>query len=105
MRRACQHAGDLGRWALPRLPISPFDIIVRRYQGGVYAAALRRMGNAADAEDVTQEVFLAACESLGKLRESEKLPGSLHSMVRNTCSNWQRRHREPGAIAARGDLW
>lgn len=84
--------------------LQAFGVIVRRYQGAVYAAALRRMGTAADAEDVVQEVFLAAFESLGKLREPEKLPAWLLSIVRNTCGNWIRRPWEPELIAARGDL-
>jgi RNA polymerase sigma-70 factor, ECF subfamily len=78
--------------------LQAFGAIVRRYQGLVHASALRQSGNAADAQDVAQEVFLAAFQSLNTLREPEKLPGWLRSMVRNTWCSWQRRRRLSASV-------
>lgn len=75
-----------------------FGAIVRRYQDSVYATALRRTGNAADAEDVAQEAFLAAYENLSGLKEPAKLGGWLRSVTRYTYSNWRRKHPDAKPI-------
>ena len=48
----------------------PFEAFVRRYQDMVFATAVRLLGNAADAEDAAQTVFLKAFAIL--LRERPK---------------------------------
>ena len=88
-----------------------FGSIVRRYQDSVYATALRQTGNAADAEDVAQEAFLAAYESLSRLKEPAKLGNWLRSVTRYTYSNWRRKHPEARPIdgdlcdAVQGQRW
>jgi RNA polymerase sigma-70 factor (ECF subfamily) len=37
---------------------APFPVLYQRHRAGVYATALRVLGRPADAEDVTQEVFV-----------------------------------------------
>jgi len=81
-----------------------FGAIVRRYQDSVYATALRRTGNAADAEDVAQEAFLAAYENLSGLKEPAKLGGWLRSVTRYTYSNWRRKHPDVKPIGVDVDL-
>jgi len=81
-----------------------FGAIVRRYQDSVYATALRRTGNTADAEDVTQEAFLAAYENLSGLKEPAKLGGWLRSVTRYTYSNWRRKHPATKPIGVDVDL-
>jgi RNA polymerase sigma factor (sigma-70 family) len=81
-----------------------FGTIVRRYQDSVYATALRRTGNAADAEDVAQEAFLAAYENLSGLKEPAKLGGWLRSVTRYTYSNWRRKHPAAKPIGVDVDL-
>ena len=49
-----------------------FVALMRRYQGSVYAIALSRLLNAADAEEVAQDVFLRAYEHLGQLRTPDR---------------------------------
>ena len=84
--------------------LQAFGAIVRRYQDSVYATALRRTGNAADAEDVAQEAFLAAYQSLSRLKEPAKLGGWLRSVTRYTYSNWRRKHADLRRVSAAGDL-
>lgn len=45
-----------------------FVTLARRHEGSVCAIAMARLLNTADAEEVTQEVFLRAYERLGELR-------------------------------------
>ena len=44
-----------------------FEAFVREYQDMVFAVAVRLLGNAAEAEDVSQTVFLKAFERFDEL--------------------------------------
>ncbi len=50
------------------------ETIVRNYQSFVYRTAYGILQNAADAEDATQEAFIRAFRSLGRLREDRTFP-------------------------------
>ena len=50
-----------------------FEELVRTHQHRVFAVALRMLGNAAEAEEVAQEVFLRAHRALGEFRGDAKL--------------------------------
>jgi len=56
---------------------SQFSAFVERETGPVYRACLRILGNAADAEDLTQETFMTAYRFLGTYRRE----GSLRAWV------------------------
>jgi RNA polymerase sigma factor (sigma-70 family) len=58
-----------------------FSMLVSRHINWVYAAALRRVGDAHLAEDVTQTVFIALTRET-KLREGGSMPGWLFQTVR-----------------------
>ena len=58
-----------------------FTELTRRYAGLVYGTCLRVLGNAADAEDVTQECFLELARNAGRVKSS--LPGWLHALARS----------------------
>ena len=72
--------------------LDAFDAIVRRYQDAVYAIALHRTGNFADAQDIAQEAFLTAYTNLSKLRDPSKLASWLHTITLYTYNHWQRKH-------------
>ncbi len=64
-----------------------FGALVDRYSSTVFGLALAHLRNWADAEDLTQEVFAAAYESLHTLREHKKFSGWLTTLTRNRCRN------------------
>jgi RNA polymerase sigma-70 factor (ECF subfamily) len=70
-----------------------FEAFVRRYQDLVFATAVRLLGNAAEAEDVSQTVFLKAFQRFGDLGESPAAAGWLRTVTRNTCLNHLSRYR------------
>jgi RNA polymerase sigma-70 factor, ECF subfamily len=70
-----------------------FEAFVRKYQGMVYAGAVRLLGNRTDAEDVAQSVFLKAFQRFGDIAESPAAPGWLKTVTRNECLNHLTRHR------------
>jgi len=75
-----------------------FGELIKRYQDAVYATALHRTGNFADAQDVAQEAFIEAYKSLHKLREPAKFPGWLHRIALHQCNRWRRKQRESEPI-------
>ena len=70
-----------------------FEAFVRRHQDMVYATALRLLANPAEAEDVSQNVFLKAFQRFDHLRHSETAAGWLKAVTRNACLNHLTRYR------------
>lgn len=68
-----------------------FARIVREHQKAVYAVALSRLGNAHDAEDLKQEVFVEAWRNMKKIRNIEKISGWLYKATVNKCRDHYRR--------------
>ena len=63
------------------------------YQDMVYSTAVRLLGNDAEAQDISQEVFLKAYERFGELSTSPTAGGWLKTVTRNLCLNHLTRHR------------
>jgi RNA polymerase sigma-70 factor (ECF subfamily) len=64
-----------------------FGRLVERYERAVYATALRRLGNHAEAQELTQEVFVQALRKLAQLREPEAFAGWLRSITNRMAIN------------------
>lgn len=62
-----------------------FEQLYRRYSRRVYSLCLRILGNPADAEDVTQEVFLQLFRKLGTFRGDAAFTTWLHRMTVNAA--------------------
>jgi len=70
-----------------------FEVFMRAYQDMVYTTAVRLLGNEAEAEDISQEVFLKAYERYGELSKSATVGGWLKTVTRNLCLNHLSRYR------------
>jgi RNA polymerase sigma-70 factor (ECF subfamily) len=82
--------------------LTAFDEIVERYQHKIYGYVKRLVGNETDAEDITQEVFLKALNSLHRFREESSLQTWLFRIATNLCRDaHRRRQREKGRLS----LW
>jgi RNA polymerase sigma-70 factor (ECF subfamily) len=75
-----------------------FEELVVRHQDQVYRLALRMLGSAAEAEDVTQEAFLAAWRGLPTLREQGAFGGWLYRLAVNRCLNVLRARRPSAEV-------
>ena len=64
-----------------------FSEIVLTYQRRVYNIAYRMLGNAEEARDLAQEVFLSLFESIKQLREEVKFESWLIQITINHCRN------------------
>lgn len=75
-----------------------FGQLADRYSGLAHTIALARASNRTDAEDIVQDAFLKAYESLGTLRDPAKFGPWFLTIVRNRCRDAQAKH------ARRADL-
>ena len=72
---------------------STFELFVANYQDLVFTTAIRLLQNRADAEDVSQEVFLRAFRDFDNLRDNPSAGGWLRCVARNLCINHLTRYR------------
>lgn len=72
-----------------------FEALLRRYERQIYAFTYRMMGgNAADADDLTQETFIKAYRALPRTTDLLHVSAWLHRIAANTCRDeWRRRRR------------
>ncbi len=55
--------------------LAAFELLMRQHERLVLVTALRLVGNMADAQDISQEVFLRLYRNLGKVEASKNLAG------------------------------
>ena len=70
-----------------------FEVFMRNYQNMVFSTAMRLLANHAEAEDITQEVFLKAYERWEQLRDSPTVGGWLKTVATNLSLNHLSRYR------------
>ena|SRR5213593_4911680 len=70
-----------------------FEAFMRNYQNMVFSTAMRLTANAAEAEDISQEVFLKAYERFGELQHSPTAGGWLRTVATNMSLNHLSRYR------------
>ena len=79
------------------------NAFMRRYKNFVFATALRYMNSYDDSEDITQEVFIKALQSLHKFKGDSSLKTWLYRITVNTCINAKRK-RSIFSVFSRVDL-
>jgi RNA polymerase sigma-70 factor (ECF subfamily) len=82
-----------------------FGQLAERYQRAVYATALRRLNNHAEAQEVCQEVFVRAMQKIAQLREPEAFGSWIQTVASRMAINRAVRRRngistEPETLAA-----
>lgn len=70
-----------------------FETFMHDYQNMVFSTAMRLLAKTAEAEDVTQEVFLKAYEHFDQLQDSPTAGGWLKTVTTNLCLNHLSRYR------------
>jgi RNA polymerase sigma-70 factor (ECF subfamily) len=75
------------------------EVLVRRYLDAAYNVAFARMGESADAEDVVQDAFIRALQSLDECRDAERFGAWLMQIVRNRANDVLRRQKVRAACS------
>ena len=70
-----------------------FARLLDAYETRVFRLALRLTGSVPDAEDVTQEIFLAVYRSLPKFRGDAALGTWIYRVAMNNCMEFRRKRR------------
>ena len=70
-----------------------FGELIRRYQDRLYNTVFRLVGNAEDAQDVVQDAFLNAYQSLGSFKGDARFFTWLYRIAVNTAISLKRKHR------------
>lgn len=70
--------------------LAAFEAIYRAHSGRLYSVACRMLGNPADAEDLLQEIFLAAHRKLDSFRGESALGTWLYRLATNLCLDYLR---------------
>jgi RNA polymerase sigma-70 factor (ECF subfamily) len=81
-----------------------FEALYRRYVGRIYAYLFSFTYNAAEAEDLTSQTFLAAWKGLGRYREQGAFAAWLFRIARNQARDLHRRNRPHLPIDCAGNL-
>src|SRR5688572_27835122 len=70
-----------------------FEALMARYQKAVFNIAVWKSRNFFDAEDLTQDIFLAAFKALPTLKDRESFGAWLFGIAYNRCHKWFQRER------------
>lgn len=80
--------------------IEAFSDLMRRHQDRLFNAVYRVVGNAEDAQDVVQETFLNAYQSLHSFKGDSEFYTWLYRIAFNTAISLKRKHRVALSIDA-----
>ena len=72
---------------------SAFSELVKKYQKPVHALVWRKIGDFHIAEEITQDTFLKAYQSLTTLKKPQRFTSWLYVIAANNCKMWLRKKR------------
>jgi RNA polymerase sigma-70 factor (ECF subfamily) len=76
---------------------SAFDQLVNTHRRTIYVLVFSYIKNPADAEDLTQRIFIRAYEQLATLRQLDHFLPWIQQIAHNACKDWLR-HRSDSTI-------
>jgi RNA polymerase sigma-70 factor (ECF subfamily) len=79
--------------------------LVTQHWRFIYTICLSQVGHTADAEDLTQKVFMQVAHDVAALREPDKFLSWLRQVARNVCRMWRRQQRATRSRSTRSLSW
>ena len=73
---------------------SAFDRLVKTHRSTVYVVVISYIKNPADAEDLTQRIFIRAYERLATLRQLDRFLPWIQQIAHNICKDWLRQRND-----------
>ncbi|MFO1475519.1 MAG: RNA polymerase sigma factor [Verrucomicrobiota bacterium] len=74
-------------------PVQQFEAFLQNHQNMVFSTAMRLVANHAEAEDISQEVFLRAYDHFHELADNPRAVGWLKTVATNLSLNHLARYR------------
>jgi RNA polymerase sigma-70 factor, ECF subfamily len=78
--------------------VEAFNLLISRWEKRVFNYVLRLVGHREDALDLTQDVFLKAYQSLGKLEDVSRFAPWLYRIAHNEAYSLLRKNRPEGEM-------
>ncbi len=75
-----------------------FGLLAEQFHRTIYAVCLSRLGNASEAMELTQEVFLHVMKRINQLREPERFAGWLRQVAVRMAINRATRRVQPPTV-------
>lgn len=76
-----------------------FEQLYKNYKAKVMSTAYRLVGNRADAEDITQDVFVKVYRSMGSFRGESAVSTWVYRITVNACYDFLRRRKRESAVS------
>jgi RNA polymerase sigma-70 factor (ECF subfamily) len=76
-----------------------FERLYLDHRGKVYSTAYRMVGNRADAEDLTQDVFVKVYKKIKGFRGDSAVSTWIYRITMNTCLDFLRKNRRRQAVS------
>jgi RNA polymerase sigma-70 factor (ECF subfamily) len=76
------------------------EMFVREYETGVFRLALSIVGDQAEANEITQETFISALQSLGSYQEKKSLKAWLYTITLNHSRSVLRKRKSRARLGA-----
>jgi len=92
------------RAASVRAAAPDFEEIYALYRSRVYSTACRMVSNRADAEDITQDVFIRVFKKLSSFRGEAQISTWIYRITMNCCLDHLRRRKRDLAIQLSPDF-
>ena len=67
------------------------EILIGQYLKPIYSFIYRYVGNASEAEDITQEVFVRVWKNLKKFDQNKKFKTWIFGIAKNASIDWLRK--------------
>lgn len=70
-----------------------FEILIQKYLKMIYGFAYKNVGNTADAEDITQEVFVKVWKNIKKFKQDRDFKPWIFQIAKNTSIDFLRKKK------------
>ncbi|MDO4812727.1 MAG: sigma-70 family RNA polymerase sigma factor [Eubacteriales bacterium] len=80
-----------------------FEALVRLYEKKVYTLCRRMCGNEEDAQEASQDAFLAVWRAIGTFRQESSFSTWLYRLATNACIDLLRRNKRSGGSVSLDD--
>src|SRR3989339_1090511 len=80
-----------------------FELLIKKYEKGIYRYCYRFTGNSADAEDMAQQTFIKVFENIEKVDLERSLKPWIYTVATNLCRTLYRKKKEVNFSELEGD--